>query len=126
MESAEYGAAGERTAYGNMAGLDLPEGIHDTKDRMKRLEDQMVAQFADHQAQITRLQNRVNILTDRVNILITDAERYHNIRHRFIDVYRQDVLEDDTAETCDKIHDSNITAYEGDAITYARLYTTSQ
>ena len=58
--------------------------------QIKWLEDRMAnqdIQMADHQAEIA-------ILLDRVNILTTDAEGYHGIRHRFIDVYCRDVLRD--------------------------------
>ena len=122
MESAGYGAAGERLTYGNEEGL---KEKHDMEDRMKRLEDRM-AQFADHQAQITRLQNRIDVLTNEADVLNKDADRYYKIRHRFIDVYRRNVLGENTGETRGRIHDGNTTAYEGDAVTDAKLYTNGQ
>jgi hypothetical protein len=126
MESAEYGAAGERDTYGNKEGLDLLEEKHDMKVRMKRLEDQM-ARFVDQtEAQNVYYQAQIADLNARVNTLTKDAEGYHDIRHRFIDVYRRDVLGDHSAETRARINKGNATAHEGDAPADARLYTANQ
>jgi hypothetical protein len=40
LESAHYGAAGEKITYGNLGGRELLEEKHDLKERMKRLEDE--------------------------------------------------------------------------------------
>ena len=122
MGSAEYGAAGEKNTYGNQVGRGLLEDRHDMKERIKRLEDQMAnidTQIADHHAQIANLQDRVKTLT-------TDAEGYHGIRHRFIDVYRRDILQNVTEQGRIRINKGNVAAYGGDAITDATLYTTHQ
>jgi hypothetical protein len=118
VQSARLGEAGKELAYGNEAGRGLLRDVHEMKEMMKRMQLQLVehqAQFDRHQAQINRLQHRVDILTP-------DAERYYSIRHRFIDVYRRDVLRDVDQEGLDRIDRGNETAHEGDAFTDARLY----
>ena len=129
MRSAEYGAAGEKNTYRNQAGRGLLEDGHDMKERIKRLEDRMAnidAQIADHQAQIADHHAQIANLQDRVKTLTTDAEGYHGIRHRFIDVYRRDVLRNVTEQGRIRINKGNVAAYGGDAITDATLYTTHQ
>lgn len=106
VESAEPGAAGERMTYGNQAGLRLLEDKHEIMERMKRLEDQVANnkdQIADHQGQIAYFHDRIRTLT-------TDAEGYYSIRHRFIDVYRRDVLHDVTEPGRTKIKEGNAAA----------------
>ena len=129
MESAEPGAAGERMTYGNQAGLRLLEDKHEIMERVKRLEDQVANnkdQIADHQDQIADHQGQIAYLHDRIRTLTTDAEGYYSIRHRFIDVYRRDVLHDVTEPGRTKIKEGNAAAHEGDAVTDVKLYTTHQ
>jgi len=72
-------------------------------------------QIADQETQITDLQDRVKTLTK-------DAERYHGIRHRFIDVYRRDHFGGLTEEGESRIRAGSVFAHEGDATADARLY----
>ena len=74
---------------------------------------------ADNQAEIADLQYRVKSLTK-------DAEGYRSIRHRFIDFYRRDVLENVDQKGHGRIHKGNKAAHRGDAITDATLYTTRE
>ena len=119
LESAEYGAAGERTTYGNPLGRELLEDRHDMKEMMKRLEgkvNKMEEEIANSKAQITDLQHRVKVLT-------VASEGYRNIRHRFLDVYRRDILRDLDKQGLKYVGVGNAVAHEGDAITDAELYT---
>lgn len=118
VQSARLGEAGKEIAYGNEAGRGLLGHVHEMKETMKTMQ----LQFVEHQAQIDRHQAQINRLQHRVDILTPDAERYYNIRHRFIDVYRRDVLGDADQEGLDRINRGNGTAHEGDAFTDARLY----
>ena len=70
IENADYGI--DMTTYRNKAGLKLLEDRDEMKERMEKLENQML-QFADHKAQIDRLERLIDILT-------VDAEKYHG-RH---------------------------------------------
>lgn len=100
----------------------LEEWMANKDTRIEGLENRMAnkdIQIANHQAEIATL-------LDRVSILTTDAEGYHDIRHRFIDVFRRDVLKDINEAGFKRIGAGNATAHEGDAITDARLYTTGQ
>ena len=143
MESAGRGAAGERMTYGNEAGRSLLEMMVISQTQIRELQDRMTnkdtqieglevrmankdIQIANHQAEIANHQAEIATLLDRVNILTTDAEGYHGIRHRFIDVFRRDILRDIDDAGSKRIGAGNATAHEGDAITDARLYTTGQ
>jgi hypothetical protein len=119
------GEAGKELAYGNEAGQGLLGDVHDMKEMMKRMQSQLQnqsLQFVDYQAQINRHQAQIDRHQAQIDILTPDAERYYSIRHRFIDVYRRDVLRDVDQEGLDRINRGNGTAHEGDAFTDARLY----
>src|SRR2546421_5211899 len=112
LESADYGGVGERNTYGNLAGRELLEERQDLKERMKRLEDGQV----DSKSQIADLQHRVKVLT-------LSSEGYRKIRHRFLEVYRRDILDDVDRQGRKKIGEGNEAAHNGDAVTDASLYT---
>ena len=125
VQSAELGSAGKENAYGNEEGRGLLGHVHEMKDMMKRMQSQLqnhTLQFVDYQAQIDRHQAQIDRQQAQIDILTTDAERYYSIRHRFIDVYRRDILRDVDQEGLDRINMGNGTAHEGDAFTDARLY----
>ena len=66
IQSARLGEAGKEFAYGNKTGRGLLGDVHEMKEVMKRMQTQLqdqTLQFIDHQAQINRLQHRVDILT---------------------------------------------------------------
>jgi uncharacterized coiled-coil protein SlyX len=126
LESAHYGAAGEKVTYGNLEGWELLEEKHDLKERMKRLEDKQAnseteianlkTEIADHKTQISYLQDHVKALS-----LASDG-----YRHRFLEVYRRDVRGDLDREGHKKIGDGSGVAHEGDAVADAGLYTSYQ
>src|SRR5205814_687831 len=88
VESADYGEARERNTYGNLAGREL------LKERLKRVEGKLEKLDADTKFQIADLQHHVSDLQDRVMVLTLASEGYRKIRHRFIEVYRRDILDD--------------------------------
>jgi hypothetical protein len=119
LSSADYGEAGERLIYGNLAGMWLLEEGYDMMQRMKRFEEKMGARDARQQnldAQITDLQHHVKALT-------LASEEYRESRHRFLDVYRRDILNDVDEQGRQKIGESTEVAHNGDAVTDASLYT---
>jgi len=125
LEYAHYGAAGDRITYGNPSGLELLEDKHDLKERVKRLEDKQAKserEIANHKTHKTQ----ISYLQDRVKALSQAFEGYRKFRHRFIDVYRRDVLDvldDLDRQGCKKIGEGNQVTHEGDVVTDAGLYT---
>ena len=135
--SAGPGAAGKSMIYGNQAGRGILEVV-------KRLEGLVVnsqteiaglrAQIGNLQTQIGNFQvesadNRAEIanLQDCVQSLTQEAKGYRRIRHRFINVYRRDVLEEKVDDgRRERIDEGNRAAHRGDAITDATLYTTEE
>ena len=97
--------------YENLKGRDLLEEKHDTKERLKRLEDK----FTNQQGQITNLQHHVKILT-------RTSEGYRDIRDRFLEVCKRDVLGGVDRKGYQKINKGNVAAHEGDAIADTELY----
>jgi hypothetical protein len=67
-----------------------------------------------NETQIADVHNRVKVLT-------LASEGYRKIRHRFLEVYRRDVLDDKQGRK--KIGEGNEAAHEGDAIADAGHYT---
>src|SRR5271155_2590906 len=94
LGSADYGVAGDRTTYGNPAGRGLLEETHDMKERMKRLEDKLEKMNTNLKTEITDLKTEVTDLKNQVKTLTLASEGYRKIRHRFLEVYRRDVLDD--------------------------------
>ena len=122
LESADYGAAGEKITYGNLGGRELLEEKHSLEERMKRLEDgqaNLKTEIANHKTEISYLQDRVNALT-------LASEGYRKIRHRFLEVYRRDIRGDFDSQGRQKIGEGNEVAHEGDAVTDAGLYTSGE
>ena len=81
------------------------------EDKLKKTDEEMAnskIQIADHKIQIADLQHRVKVLT-------LASEGYLKIRHRFLEVYRRDILDD-----------VNEAAHNGDAIADANLYTSGE
>jgi hypothetical protein len=113
LESAHYGAAGERITYGNLAGQELLEEKHDLKERMKRLEDKQ----ANSEREIANHKTQISYLQDRVGALALGSEGYRKIRHRFLGL---------DGQGHQKIGRGNEAAYEGDAVTDAGLYTSGE
>jgi uncharacterized coiled-coil protein SlyX len=101
LESAYYGAAGEKITYGNLGGRELLEEKHDLKERMKRLEDKQAnsgteianlkTEIANLKAEIADRETQISYLQDRVKALTLASDGYRKIRHRFLEIYRQDI-----------------------------------
>src|SRR5438045_1253820 len=129
LENADYGGAGESITYGNLTGRELLEEKHDQKERLKRVEDKLEKTneelaktnevVANSKIQIADLQHRVKTLT-------LASEGYRKIRHRFLEVYRRDILEDVNRQGRKKIGDGNEAAHSGDAIADANLYASGE
>jgi hypothetical protein len=115
LEIADYGIAGERFIYGNPTGLGLLEERQEMKERITRIE----SEIASHKNQITDLRHRVTALT-------ISSEGYQKIRHRFLDIYRRDVIEDVDPKGRKNIREGNEAAHEGDAISDAQLYISEE
>jgi hypothetical protein len=122
LESAEYGEAGERVTYGNLAGRELLKEKNEMREMFKTFEskiEKLEKRDADKEFQIADLQDRVKTLT-----LASDG--YRKIRHRFLEVYRRDILDGINRQGYMKIGEGNEAAHNGDAIADAYLYTSGE
>jgi len=122
LRGAEYGGAGDDVSYGNLAGRELLDERYSLKERTTRLEQQ-VKGLQDEQKKTNVL---ITELQDRVSTLTLALEGYRKIRHRFLEVYRRDVLEDLNREGRQKIGKGNEAAHEGDAVADADLYASGE
>jgi hypothetical protein len=96
---------------------------------MKRLEDKQEktgAQLQRTDAQLQRSDARITDLEHHVQVLTLASEGYRKIRHRFLEVYRRDVLDDVDRQGRKKIGEGNEAAHDGDAVTDALLYTSGE
>jgi hypothetical protein len=96
---------------------------------MKRLEDTIAnheTELANHETELANHKTQISYLQDRVKALGQTSEGYRKIRHRFIDVYRRDVLADLDSQGRKKIGEGNQVAHEGDAVADAGLYTSGE
>ena len=90
LSTAAYGAAGERTIYGNPAGRTLLEERNDMKQLMKRLQDKLDKMDAHEQKQDVQQQQNAEIsdLQNHVKTLRQASKGYRKIRHRLLEVPR--------------------------------------
>jgi hypothetical protein len=86
---------------------------------MKRLEDKQ----EKTDAQLRRSDTRITDLEHHVQVLNLASEGYRKIRHRFLEVYHRDILNDVDGRGREKINQGNEAAHYGDAVTDASLYT---
>ena len=133
LANADYGSARERITYGNPKGRGILEDLHDLKEMMKRLEGritsqqtQITSQITSQQTQITSQQTEISDLQYRVKALSLCSEEYRKIRNRFLEYYRQDILDDTDKHGKKRTHQGNEAAHEGDAIADAELYTSGE
>ena len=132
LSNADYGVAGERTTYGNPPGRTLLEDRNDMKQLMKRMQDkldrvdaQQQQQHAHQQQQHAHQQKQdaeISDLKNDVKNLRQASLGYRKIRHRFLEVYHRDVLQDIGRQGRQKISEGNEAAHDGDAVTDASLY----
>jgi hypothetical protein len=118
LTSAEYGGAGEKTTYGNLAGRTLLEERYEMKEMMKEMrtkQKEMMTEWKEMKTQITDLRHRVKTLTQT-------SEGYRKIRHRFLQVYRRDILMEIDRQGLEIIGEGNVAAHDGDAVADASLF----
>jgi len=71
---------------------------------------------------VTILDTQVIELQDRVGLLTITSAGYQDIRHRFLEVYRRDILENVGKQGRKKFNKGNEAAHKGDAVADADLY----
>ena len=69
---------------------------------------------------------RVNERYGKFEAMVKALEPYGDIRKRFLEVYRRDVLMDITEEGRKKIHQGNEVAHHGEVIADTALYSSFQ
>ena len=104
----QYDGAGDAGTYGNSEGLEILEDWYMLRQNVKRLD-----------AHVIQLEERVRVIT------LTSAS-YRDIRHRFLEVCRQNILKNTDREGYQKFFKGNEAAHEGDAIADADLYISNE
>jgi hypothetical protein len=124
LKNAKGGKAGGRTTYRNLKDLELLEKKHNQKseERFKRIEDMIVKEAANNKKENAKDRIRIVNLENRVNVLTLASKGYREIRHRFLNVYRRDILGKVGPQGRENIITGNKAAHEGDVITDADLY----
>jgi len=106
--------------YGNTSGIQLINERDDYRSRLDALEGKVGALKGD----VGALKGEQNMLQTRVKELTAACQGYLSIRHRFLDTFRRDILEDATARWTSMIQSGNAAAHDGDAVTDASLFET--
>jgi len=128
LTTAEYAQTGEKLMYGNTTGRQLLEERNDFRTTVERLEkrlDGSQADTAELGGQVRELGGQVRELRGQVRDLALSSEGYRRIRHRFLDVYRRDVMQDVDRQGYQHIKDGNEAAHHADAVTDSALYTSN-
>jgi hypothetical protein len=104
------------SVYGNPKGRELLRKYNFLKAKLRSFED------AVNNPAKTERQNS-DILISRIDLLNHASQGYFKIRHRFLEVYRRDIMEGIDEEGYKLIALGNEAAHHGDAIADAALYT---
>ncbi|KAK2756579.1 hypothetical protein FQN54_005472 [Arachnomyces sp. PD_36] len=99
--------------FGNRKGLDLLE-------RLSTLEKSVEELRKDHEQETSELRQETSKLRDQVQVLKNSSEGYLEVRHRFLNVYRRDVM-GDTSKSSD-IRQANKRVHSADVVTDRQLY----
>jgi len=118
LQSGTYSQVGENLVYGNSLGHTVLAERDEYRSRLNALETMMLSM----QGKMAR-QDEVNSeLRAQVEELGRASERFKQIRSRFLDTFRRDILEDPTARWTSAIGAGNQVAHNGNAVADARLY----
>lgn len=111
---------GERLACGNRAGTDLLTMLSEKIEAQTRLEQTV----ASNTAEISTLKQTVRAHERQITDLKSASEGFLDIRERFVDVFRWDVLRRRAQgpRTTDAVRRGNERAHHGDAIGDALLF----
>jgi len=121
LMSADYGQAGESLTYGNPMGRQLLEDRNDLRMAVRRLEDSVMRMRVEARDDKTEMQAEISELQRQVRDLTLSSVGYRKIRHRFLDVYRRDVMQDIDWQGHQNVKDGNEAAHHADAVADAAL-----
>lgn len=108
----DYDQSENTMLYGNRRRIDMVTG------RLERLE----AEIASLKTLVTANKEASMATQKQVRYLLDQAKGYRGIGQRFLDVYRRDVLQDNSARCSAAIAAGNAAAHAGDAVSDASLY----
>ena len=126
---------GDKLVFGNWGGVSVLQELGETIASQHRMEvkyDRMfleLNQLKEKCQALERIEQTLNttiyISNDtaaRCRALEANVQGYRDIRNRFIDTFRRDILSDKTACGMGSIHVGNARAHGGDCVTDAQLF----
>jgi hypothetical protein len=147
---AVHGSVGEDLVYGNAAGLDILQINHDQRKELASLREMIEnekrineSRFRDNQVRFRGYdaymsQNESRFRDNQVrfrgydaymsqnSVYVQDLKKvcqgYLDIRGRFLDVFKRDVLDDRSERMFRGIARGNARAHKGDAVTDAEIF----
>jgi hypothetical protein len=119
MEEAQITQVRNTNVYGNPRGIGLLEDIAALKDRVAALE----GDFTGLRRKVAALEGDSTGLRQKVAVLEKGCRGFRQIRGRYLDTYRRDVLRNLSPDGQARIKDGNLVAHDPDAVNDAYLFT---
>lgn len=119
-----YGQSGDKLVYGNTLGVELikeRDDIRSSQDVLQKEVKALKKEFREFREFKEDKDREVLELYARIKELAAASQGYLNIRHRFLDTFRRDILKDPTFNRT-MIQAGNAAAHNGDAVTDACLF----
>ena len=110
--------------YGNTLGVELIKERDDIRSSQDVLQKEVKALKGEFREFRENKDRETLDLQTRIKELAAASQGYLNIRHRFLDTFRRDILKDPTAKWTPMIQAGNAAAHHGDAVTDAGLFET--
>lgn len=122
LRAAYSDSIGDRLVYGNQKGLSILERLEELTLRMGAQEKKLAIQ----DQKLAFQDQKMNAQEEKITVLGRSSEGYRKIRKRFLATWKRDHLGGITDELSSHIHEGNIAAHGGDALTDADLIATGQ
>jgi len=114
----EEGQPEEGIVYGNEVGRDLLDSIKKLMESLEKMEGTV--------DEASGTDGKKADLKHRLDLVIRSCKGYRRIRHRFLEVYRRDIMGSIYDDGYKKIEVGNQAAHHGDAIIDAALYLSGE
>src|SRR5579862_8032371 len=118
LQSGTYSQVGENPVYGNSLG----HTVLQERDEYRSQWNDLRSQISELRDTVTKQGGKISDLQAQRRNDESAREGFMQIRSRFLDTFRRDILEDPTARWTSAIDTGNQVAHNGNAVADARLY----
>jgi hypothetical protein len=127
FDTASYSQIGDTLVYGNSLGHNVLKEQEEHRRQFKAMSSKIDSQDSKIDSQDSKIDSqdrRIADLEAQLKVVKGASEGYLQIRQRFLDTFRRDILQVPEARWAPSIAAGNRAAHDGDAVTDASLYET--